>query len=120
MLEHYLGGPFGHELEDSIGAANQYRAHLALVVERELGDSDKSRGLLNQIVTSRSARDPEGLVERVAANRTVFGHRRLVADQPQQQRPIGVLPVNVQGSLERDYAFGQGSLLVREQQLDVA
>lgn len=113
---------FGRALGDERGRAavlpDEHRGELALVIEGERRQSP----VRDQIGQQRlgGGRPEERLIEGVAAHRATSGHRRLVAEQPEQQRPRRPPARGIEGLLEGDAALGEGPGLVGEQHLDVA
>ena len=86
----------------AIGSVDQHRSQLPLVVEGEHASPDVTGGL-DCDVPSRRRRGsrPQGLVQRVPPDRPVFGDRRFVADQPEQQGAIALLAARRRGSARR-------------------
>ena len=91
------------------------------MVERKDTQALVGRGLDRE--TFRRGRTwscPQGLIQRVAANRTLVGDGCLVAHQPEQQRTDARLSGGVERPLEGDHPVGERACLVGEQNLDVA
>jgi hypothetical protein len=102
----------------AVVGADEDRGELTVVIEGERRQSPIAGQLGEQRLGARRA--VEGLIEGVAADRPVAGHRRLVADQREQQRLRRLRARGIESLVEGDVALGEGPGLVGEQHLDVA